>query len=109
MFSNKFDKAASSRAVQKFIRFSRWVPQILSKKAEGLCKIAIFIVFVLPQIYPRCTANFALSSWLIYSCFKLSGASILTDPTNQDAKVHVSTLCDLDTLFQEREFHPFRD
>ena len=42
---NKIEKAAMSRAVQKFITFSRRVPQILSEQAKGLYKIAIFHCF----------------------------------------------------------------
>jgi hypothetical protein len=42
MFNNKDEKAALSRAVQKFKTFSRRVPQILSEQAKSLYKIAIF-------------------------------------------------------------------
>ena len=42
MFSSRVEKAALGRAVQKFITFSRRVPQILSKQAKGLYKIDIF-------------------------------------------------------------------
>ena len=42
MFNNKIEKAALRRAVQKFITFSRRVPQILSEQAKSLYKTAIF-------------------------------------------------------------------
>ena len=45
MFSDKIEKAALSRAIQKFKTFSRRVPQILSGQAKGLYKIAIFHCF----------------------------------------------------------------